>query len=139
VLTADCAPIALASDDAVAVVHAGWPGLLGGVVEAAVGALRAVGSGSVRALVGPCIHPADYEFGPDLLARFVDRFGAQVAARTRTGSPALDIPKAVRAALGEAGVDDPDDVDVSTAASSEHFSHRRDGICGRQAVVAVLP
>lgn len=138
VLTADCAPIALACDDAVAVVHAGWPGLLGGVVEAAVTRLREVGQGTVHAALGPCIHPARYEFGADDLARMVDRLGPGVASRTDTGTPALDVPAAVRAALARAGVSSFDDAGVCTSVSPAHFSHRRDGPTGRQALVAVL-
>jgi YfiH family protein len=139
VLTADCAPIALATDDAVAAVHAGWPGLLAGVVEAAVAALRTVGHGPIRAALGPCIHPDRYEFGPADLDRVAARLGDDVRAITATGRPALDIPAAVRAALRRVGVDDLHDVDVCTAASPDHFSHRRDGTTGRQALVAFLP
>ena len=137
VLTADCAPIALIAPEAVGVVHAGWPGLEQGVIGEAVAALRAVSPGPVRAVLGPCVHPEHYEFGADLLARLVDRLGSEVAARTADGAPALDIPAAVRVSLGRAGVAEMADVDVCTAASPDHFSHRRDGVTGRQAVVVV--
>ncbi len=137
VLTADCAPVALASPGGVAVVHAGWPGLELGVLDAAVDALRAVAPGPVAAWLGPCVHPGRYEFGPDLLDRLVDRLGPEVAATTDAGAPALDIPTAVRISLARAGVDDLTDVDVCTSRSPDHFSHRRDGVTGRQAVVVV--
>ena len=137
VLTADCAPVALLAPDAVAVAHAGWPGLEQGVLGAAVAALRACSDGPIRAVLGPCIHPARYEFGADLLARLVARLGPEVAARTDAGAPALDIPAAVRRSLEQAGVDDLDDVGVCTAASLDHFSYRRDGVTGRQAMVVV--
>lgn len=138
VLTADCAPVVLACDDAVAVAHAGWTGLLAGVLEAAVRRLRAVGHGRVRAALGPCIHPARYEFGAEDLARLVDAYGPTVAGTTDAGRPALDLPAGVRAALARADVTDLEDVDVCTAASPDHFSYRRDGETGRQALVAVL-
>ena len=139
VLTADCAPIALCAGNAVGVVHAGWPGLLAGIVGAGVAALRAADPEvPVRAVLGPCVHPGRYEFGVDDLARLVDRFGPDVAARTDDGRPALDIPAAVRIALAAAGVVDVVDVDVCTSASADHFSHRRDGTTGRQALIAVL-
>ena len=137
IFTADCAPLALVADDAVAAVHAGWAGLFAGVVERAVAALREASAGPMRAVLGPCIHAERYEFGNDLLARLVDRFGPTVAGRTTTGTPALDIPAAVRAALAASDVDDLDDVDVCTAASSDHFSYRRDGVTGRQAMFVV--
>ena len=65
IVTADCAPIVLAVDDAVAVVHAGHRGLLDGIVAAGVEAVRTIGSGEVHAFLGPCIRPAHYEFGAD--------------------------------------------------------------------------
>jgi YfiH family protein len=135
VLTADCAPVALAGPGGVAVVHAGWPGLEQGVLGRAVDALRAVAPGPVAAWLGPCVHPERYEFGADLLARLVDRLGPEVASTTATGTPALDIPAAVRVSLTRAGVEQVTDVGVCTAASPDHFSHRRDGVTGRQAVV----
>jgi YfiH family protein len=133
VLTADCAPLVLAGEDAVAVVHAGWVGLLAGVVEAAVARLRTRGRGPVRAALGPCIHPDRYAFGAADLARVAAAYGPAAAARTVEGEPALDLPAAVRAALAGAGVTDVHDVGVCTAGSPDHFSYRRDGDTGRQA------
>jgi YfiH family protein len=139
VITADCAPIALASADAVGVVHAGHLGLEQGVIEAAVAALRSIGTGPVRAYLGPCIRPARYEFGAADLERFVAKFGPAVAGRTGAGRPALDVPAAARIALGAAGVDTIEDSGVCTAASPAHFSYRRDGVTGRQATIVMLP
>jgi YfiH family protein len=137
VLTADCAPIALVGQSAVGVVHAGWPGLEQDVIGAAVDALRLLSPGPVSAVLGPCVHPGRYEFGPDLLDRLVARLGPEVAARTDAGTPALDIPTAVHISLARAGVEDVADVGICTASSPDHFSHRREGITGRQAVVVV--
>lgn len=138
VLTADCAPIALADDLAVGVVHAGWRGLLAGVVPAAVAALRAVGAGPVRAALGACVRPAHYEFGRGDLDRLVARFGRGVEGRTHDDRPALDVAAAVRVALGEVGVTAVDDPGWCTVADPDRwFSHRRDGITGRQGLVVV--
>jgi len=138
VQTADCAPIALATDDAIAVVHAGWPGLVAGVIPGAVAHLRAVGSGAVRAVVGPCVHACCYEFGRDDLDLVIAALDRSVEARTSDGALALDIPVAARVALARAGVVDVDDIDVCTVTSRDHFSYRRDGRTGRQALVAVI-
>jgi len=138
VVTADCAPIVLASEAAVSVVHAGHKGLAAGVVEAAVAQVRAHGDDRVRAFLGPCIHPERYEFGAADLAELVMLFGPGVEARTETGQRALDIPAAVRVVLARAGVDELEDCDVCTSASPAYFSHRRDGHTGRQATIAVL-
>ena len=137
VLVADCAPIALVAPGAVAVVHAGWSGLEQGVIANAVAEVRRVGGDPVAAVLGPCIHPARYEFGADLLARLVARFGPEVAAGTADGHPAFDVPAGVRVALAAVGVDDFSDVDVCTAASPDHFSARHEGTTGRQAVIVV--
>jgi YfiH family protein len=138
VLTADCVPLALVSADGIAAVHVGWRGLLGGVVEAAVAALAALGAApAVDAVIGPHIHPQRYRFGVAELAPIVDRFGPLVAAATDAGEPALDLGAGLRTALAWAGVEEVEDVDVCTAASQDHFSYRRDGVTGRQAMVVV--
>jgi YfiH family protein len=138
VVTADCAPVVLANDDAAGIVHAGHRGLAVGVIEAAVERLRAIGGGRVRAFLGPCIRAECYEFGPDDLAALVARFGTAVEGRTRAGRPALDLPAGVRVALAGAGVHDLDDCGVCTFDDPHAFSYRRDGTTGRQVTVAVL-
>jgi polyphenol oxidase len=104
IVTADCAPVVLANDDAIGVVHAGHRGLLAGVIEAAVTRVRGLGEGEVHAFLGPCIRPLRYEFGARDLEVLASRLGDEVKGRTRDGRPALDIPAAVRIALCRAGV-----------------------------------
>ena len=136
VLTADCAPVALVgSDGVVGVAHAGWRGLVGGVLEHTVDVMRAGGTRDVRAVLGPCIHPECYEFGSEDLAQVAKRLGDGVRAATTSGAPALDVPAAVRAALTQVGVTDVHDVGVCTACSPDHFSHRARHELGRQALV----
>lgn len=137
VLTADCAPVALVAGDAVGAVHAGWRGLVGGVVEGAVAGIRNLDRAPVQAVMGPCIHADRYAFGDADLERVSARFGPGVRARTASGEPALDLRAAVRAALTEVDVTDVTDVDVCTSASPDHFSFRRDGPTGRQAMLVV--
>lgn len=139
VQAADCAPVVLLADGAVGVAHAGWRGLVGGVLPAAVEALRALGGSEVRARLGPCIHPGCYEFGADALAEVEAAVGASVAGRTVTGALALDLPAAVAASLATVGVD----LDVAASrctacAASQHWSHRARAEPGRQAAVAWL-
>jgi len=135
VLVADCAPIALVAGDAVGAVHCGWRGLTAGVIDAAVQAVRERGRAPVRAVVGPCISAARYEFGVDELDQVTHRVGPVVRARTDTGAPALDLRAGVGAALAAGGVVDRTDVDVCTYESADYFSHRRDGVTGRQALI----
>jgi polyphenol oxidase len=139
VLAADCAPIALVTDGAVAAVHCGWRGLLAGVLEAAVRVVRGRGGGPVRAVIGPCISPSHYEFGADELQQVTRRLGTAVEGRTESGGLALDLRAGVGAALASASVDDRTDVRVCTFASSDYFSHRRDGVTGRQALIVRRP
>ena len=81
VLSADCVPIAIAGDGRLAVLHAGWRGLLEGVVEAGV---TAIGGGDA-AVVGPAIGPCCYEVGPDVS----ERFDADLTRDRRLEVPAL--------------------------------------------------
>ena len=136
VLTADCAPVALVSREGiVGAVHAGWRGIVAGVVERTVAAAQALGATDLRAVLGPCIHPECYEFGENDLDRVASRLGERVRATTSEGRPALDVPQAVSGALAQAGVTDLDDVDVCTACSGDYFSWRARREVARQAMV----
>ncbi|HUQ40036.1 MAG TPA: polyphenol oxidase family protein, partial [Acidimicrobiales bacterium] len=136
VLTADCAPVALASSEGViAVAHAGWRGVAAGVIEATVAEMEALGATAIEAAIGPCIHAECYEFGPAELDGVAARLGDDVRSRTSAGRPALDLPAAVRAALRRAGVETVTDVDVCTACSPDHFSWRARQELQRQATV----
>jgi polyphenol oxidase len=132
-LAADCLPIALArangSEPALALLHAGWRGLLEGIVPAGVSAL---GGRTVAAAVGPAIGPCCYEVGEDVADRFRRAFGLGLYRDGR-----LDLWTAAERALRAAGCVRVDRVDLCTACSPERFfSHRRDeGITGRQGVI----
>jgi YfiH family protein len=140
ILTADCAPIALVGDNSMyGAVHAGWRGLVAGVVERAVDTLRASGARHVTAALGPCIHPECYEFSAADLDTVAARLGEPLRGRTASGGPALDIPAAVRAALDAVDVDLVHDAAVCTACSSAHYSYRARGESARQAMVVYSP
>ena len=121
---ADCLPIAIvrANGDvpAVAVVHAGWRGLLAGIVESAVAAL---GGGRLAAAVGPGIGPCCYEVHGDVAVPYRDRFGTRIVDAGR-----LDLWRAAEESLHGAGVQRVERLDTCTACAPElFFSHRRDG------------
>jgi hypothetical protein len=128
-LTADCLPVALAREDrpGLAVLHVGWRGLLGGIVE---GGLRVLG-GRVRAAVGPAIGPCCYEVGPEVAGRF---------DRDLVRERRLDLWTAVERRLLGAGCADVERVDLCTACNDElFFSYRRDGKpYGGQGVLACV-
>lgn len=136
ILTADCAPVAFSSPEGIiGVAHAGWRGLAAGVLEATAAAMTDLGAGEVTAVLGPCIHPCCYEFGPADLAVLTERFGPSVAAVDAAGRPALDVPAAVHAALEQAGVGLVEVVDDCTGCSERYWSWRRRAETGRQATV----
>ena len=123
-MSADCLPIALARANggppAVAVVHAGWRGLLAGIVESAVAAL---GGRALAAAIGPAIGPCCYEVRSDVADPFRERFGRRIVSDAR-----LDLWHAADVALRDAGVTHVERLDLCTACHPElFFSHRRDG------------
>ena len=132
VLGADCLPVLLWRRDrpAVAAAHAGWRGLVAGVLEEAVAAIGA--PERVAAAVGPGIGPCCYPVSAEVRERFASRFGAGVVA-----APAVDLAAAARLALVGAGVPDAaiQTVEVCTSCDADRFfSYRRDGAAsGRQA------
>jgi YfiH family protein len=135
--TADCAPIAIVAplEGRIAAVHAGWRGLVGGVIEAAAEELRSGGATELVGVVGPCIAPDRYEFGSDELDAVAARYGDGVRATTGSGAAALDLREGVVAALEASDVDVLAVSGRCTAASPELYSHRARGELGRQAFV----
>lgn len=125
---ADCLPIALAGEGAVAVLHGGWRGLADGIVAAGVAALRELGATPVAAAIGPGAGRCCYETGEEVHARFAG-YGDDV----RDGRN-LDLKLIARRALERAGVAEVHDVGLCTICDERFFSHRRDGgVTGRQA------
>lgn len=136
VVSADCAPVVLASPEGViGVAHAGWRGLEAGVLPATIDAMRLLGATRLTGVLGPCIHAECYEFGSADLQRLAARFGPAVLARDAGGRPALDVPAAVAASLAERDVVLGAGAGVCTACSGAHWSWRARGEHARQATV----
>jgi polyphenol oxidase len=135
VLGADCALVGLAGEGVVAVAHAGWRGLVAGVIEATVQEMRKRGADEVHAAVSACIHSECYSFSPDDVERVAAVFGEVVRARTARGDAALDLPSAVRSALRRSDVELAVEVDACTACAGDWFSHRARGDRARHALV----
>ena len=131
-LTADCLAVAIAGEGAVAMLHAGWRGLAGGILAAGVGALREAGvNGPLAAAIGPGAGPCCYEVGAEVHAAFADRPG------TVHHGANLDLPAIARHDLLGAGVQDVRSLGLCTICTGLFFSHRRDrGVTGRQAGIA---
>ena len=134
-MSADCLPIVLVRTEGaprVAVLHAGWKGLLDGIVKAGVDAL---GGGVIAAAIGPAIGPCCYEVGEEVATPFREAFGDDVV---RDGK--LDLWTSAERALRAAGCLHVDRFDICTSCNAERFfSHRRDhGKTGRQGVIAYV-
>ena len=122
-LGADCATIAIARTNggrpALAVLHAGWRGLLEGVVASATSIL----GGRLEAVVGPAIGPCCYEVGPEVAEPFGARFGRDVV-RGRI----LDLWASAERALQAAGCSRVERIDLCTRCNPDlFFSERRTG------------
>jgi hypothetical protein len=136
VLVADCVPVLLADPVAgvVAAVHAGREGLRQGVVPAALSAMSGLGArpGAMTALLGPAVCGACYEV-PRAMQVEVARVAPASAVRTRKGTPGLDLRAGVAEQLRTAGVPEVVHDPRCTVEDRFLFSHRRDGVTGRQA------
>ena len=137
-LVADCTPVLLVDADAgvAAAVHAGRPGMLGGVVPAAVAAMRDLGAGSIGAVVGPSVCGRCYEVPAEMRAEAA-RVEPVCAAVTWAGTPAIDVATGVVEQLARANVATRW-IPGCTRESRELYSYRRDGRTGRFAGVVML-
>ncbi|NUO41375.1 MAG: peptidoglycan editing factor PgeF [Streptomyces sp.] len=136
VLTADCTPVLLADPVArvVAAAHAGRPGMIAGVVPAAVRAMTELGADPARivARTGPAVCGRCYEVPGEMRAD-VAAIEPAAYAETSWGTPAVDVTAAVHAQLDRLGVRDREQSPVCTRESGDHFSYRRDRTTGRLA------
>ncbi len=130
VLTADCVPVLLADPVAgvAAAAHAGRPGLVAGVVPAAVRAMTELGADPARitARTGPAVCGRCYEVPEDMRCLLY-------TIRDSWGTPAVDVSAGVHAQLARLGVRDRAQSPVCTLESNDHFSYRRDRTTGRLA------
>jgi YfiH family protein len=136
VLAADCVPILLADHDrgVVAAVHAGREGVRQGVLPAALSAMASLGARArhVTALLGPAVCGSCYEVPVEMQAE-VARVAPAAAVSTRRGTAGLDLRLGLADLLTRAGVRDVVHDPRCTVEDPTLFSHRRDGVTGRQA------
>jgi len=133
VLAADCAPVLFADAEArvVGAAHAGWRGALGGVLEATVREMAALGAKRERicAAVGPTISAESYEVGGEFMASLLAQAPDNEALfHTPLGKTRVhfDLPGFVRRRLSEAGIEHVADIALCTYQNeSLLFSYRR--------------
>jgi polyphenol oxidase len=131
VLAADCLPVVLGTPGAVVALHAGWRGLLAGVIEEGVRVLGGPsGASDAVAVIGPGAGACCYEVGEEVHAAFggIHRKGSRI-----------DLKAIARERLLASGVAEVRDLGLCTICDERFFSHRREGErAGRQAGVAWL-
>jgi len=136
--TADCAPVVIVGNGGVGVAHAGWRGIVSGVIPATVARLREIGvTDPFTSLLGPCIRPEGYEFGDGDLDAVTAVVGSSARGLARDGRPALDMGEAVAQAVSGAANAPLIDLGIDTAEPG-YFSHRTRSDNGRQATVVWL-
>jgi hypothetical protein len=129
VVSADCVPLLVASADGrcVAAIHAGWRGLVAGVIPRTLAALGQRGAPASAAAIGPCLSSARFEVGPEVLRAFEDAgLGAAVRGGASGRRAHIDLRAAALAQLARAGVRAIDVSDRCTYEDAELWSYRRD-------------
>ncbi|WP_281707288.1 peptidoglycan editing factor PgeF [Corynebacterium argentoratense] len=141
VLVADCTPVLLSDHDAgvVAAVHAGRLGARNGIVARTVDTMVGLGANpeKIHALLGPAVSGERYEL-PEAMARDVDNHLPGSYCTTLKGTPGVDIRAGLAYQLYTKGVSNIDINPRCTIEDPEFFSHRREGVTGRQAGVIWL-
>ena len=150
ILTADCAPVLLADAEAgvVGAAHAGWKGALGGITDATIAAMEALGARRERivAAIGPCIARASYEVDDAFRLRFEsgDPANERFFADARAGHAQFDLEAYVTHRLAQAGVRRIEALGLDTYADEERFfsyrraTHRGEPDYGRQIAIIGL-
>lgn len=151
ILTADCAPVLLADEDAsvIGAAHAGWKGAFGGVIEAIVAAMAGLGAERARivAAIGPCIARKSYEVDDVFCRRFAeaDPDNDRFFSPGRDGHHQFDLEGYVAARLAQAGVTRVEALGLDTYADPARFfsyrraTHQGEPAYGRQLSLIALP
>lgn len=130
VVTADCVPVLVEAAGCIAAIHAGWRGLVAGVIPRAAGDLRLTGAGEPAtwiAWIGPTIGVCCYEVDEDVAARVAAASSSGVVARTGT-RPHLDLVAAARHQLATEGVAEVRTMTACTRCETDLlWSYRREG------------
>lgn len=142
VMTADCLPVVFSRDDgkAVAIAHAGWRGLVGGVLRSTLQAVPGDPSAMV-AWIGPAIGAAAYEVGEDValavrgMAGMQDEFHRFLLPGARVGKYQLDLAGLAAAQLRRLGVERVCGGDICVHEDRRFYSYRRDAATGRMATL----
>ncbi len=131
-LTADCAPVLLASEDGsvAGIAHAGWRGAKDNIIKMLIDKMQEKGAKHIKALIGPAIQQLSYEVDTDYYKIFIEEdlaFSKFFIPSINEGHYMFDLPKFVEHKLAEAGVSQIENMNLDTYLSSDKYpSYRRD-------------
>ena len=137
ILTADCLPVFVSNIQGtiIGIAHAGWRGIVGGVIESLLESIKCKGDDRLVYL-GPAISKSSYEVGEEVKSQYLSKNETFERSFVKdNGSYYLDIYDAAKVVLEDFGVKSISGGDSCTYNDSENFfSYRRDGInSGRMA------
>lgn len=145
ILTADCVPLVITNDDdIVCVIHAGWRGLLTGIIENSVSTLRQnTSKHNFFVWIAPCIHKNNFEVGKDVYDLFINAnqsykqyFQPKNNAKFLADLVAIATDKLITEGVARENIYASEICTYQSTAS--FFSYRREGMTGRFATVAML-
>jgi polyphenol oxidase len=151
ILTADCAPVLFADDQAgiAGAAHAGWRGALAGVTDATIKAMERLGArrDNIHAAVGPCIGQASYEVDESFRAQFLelDRSNERFFVAGSAGKPHFDLEAYIVHRLIAAGIGEVEALHLDTYCDPGRFysyrlaTHRGEADYGRQLSAIAIP
>jgi len=150
---ADCTPVLFSSHDGkvVGIAHAGWRGVISGIIPNTIQAMHQLGAKEITAAIGPCISETHFEVGPEVAEQFIAAFGPSVLkteaqapapgpshpSHSSSRKPHINLKHAIHLQLQSAGITQTDILPHCTFRDAElFFSHRRDrGRTGRMAAL----
>ncbi len=126
IASADCVPVLLAEGDRIAAAHAGWRGLVAGVLDTVID--RLFDPTVVEAWIGPAIGPCCYEVGDDVAGQLADASDPDVVSEPPGGRTHVDLRAAAIHQLRSRGIMSPHVVDLCTRCNQEIlWSYRGQG------------
>ncbi len=130
VQVADCLPLLLQSDLAIAAVHVGRKGLVNGVAIKAVAAMKELGATSITGVVGPHICGKCYEVDKEMFDEITRDHPA-----TKSSGRNLNLYAGLTEQIPDVTLEN---LDICTLENPDYFSFRRGGETGRQVGVICL-
>ncbi|MDR0630654.1 MAG: peptidoglycan editing factor PgeF [Holosporales bacterium] len=128
--TADCAPILLCDKETrfIGAIHAGWRGVIAGVIENTIKKLQSLGCSNITAAIGPCLQKQSFKVDPEIITQVHKTYLFESDDQIY-----FDLPLLINDKLSELGVNKVSMINIDTFSNNDFFSYRRQsGHCGVQ-------